>query len=86
MKEVAKDEFKRIYFELGGGRGGWTTEYWNQNFEDNPRSGMKFKVEMPENERETTMWIISDFAVNEYRLFFRTPEHSDDMLVFPETD
>ena len=34
----------------------------------------------------THMWIMIDYAVNEYRLFFRTEEHSDDMLVFPSTE
>jgi hypothetical protein len=86
MKEVAKSEFKRIYFELGGGRGGWDAAYWQRFFEDAPRPGMGFMVEEPATARDTEMWIVSDFAVNEYRLFFRTPEHSDAMLEWPSTD
>ncbi len=73
MREVTKSEFKRIYFEVGGCRDGWDAAHWKRTFEDNPRPGI-------------TMWIVSDFAVNEYRLFFRTAEHSDDMLVFPDTE
>ncbi len=86
MREVTKSEFKRIYFKLGGGRDGWDAAYWKQTFEDDPRPDMSFKVDDPATPRDTTMWIISDFAVNEYRLFFRTAEHSDNMLVFPDTE
>ena len=86
MKEVTRDEFKRIYFELGKGRNGWDASAWNRTFEDDPRPDMKFMAEEPATERDTMMWIISDFAVNEYRLFFRTPDDSDDMLVFPSLD
>ncbi len=84
MREVTKSEFKRIYFELGGGRGGWDAAHWKRDFEDDPRPGMRFMVEEPATARDTTMWIISDS--DEHRLFFRTEEASDDMLVFPDTD
>ncbi len=83
MREVTKSDFKRIYFEVGGCRDGWDATHWKRSFEDNPRPGMRFMVEDPATAHDTTMWIVSDFAVNEYRLFFRAAEHSDDMLVFP---
>ncbi len=86
MREVSKDEFKKIYFELGGGRDGWDAAHWKRTFEDDPHPGMRFMVEEPATELDTTMWIISDYAVNEYRLFFRTEERSDGMLVFPSTE
>lgn len=42
MKEVTKEQFKEIYFKLGGGVAtGW--EYWNKFFEDEKRSGMKYQ-------------------------------------------
>ena len=84
MREVTKSEFKQIYFERGGGRDGWDAAYWKRFFEDDPRPGMKFMVEEPATARDSTMWIVS--GANEYRLFFRTEEASDDMLVFPSTD
>ncbi len=84
MKEVTKDEFKRIYFELGGCRDGWDEAHWHRNFEEIPRPGMKYLVEEPESKDATKMWIVSDYAVNEYRLFFRTQDESDGMRVFPE--
>ena len=84
MREVTKSEFKQIYFELGGGRDGWDAAYWKRHFEDDPRPAMRFMVEEPATARDTTMWIVSDD--NEHRLFFRTEEHSDDMLVFPDTE
>ena len=86
MREVTKSEFKRIYFELGGGRGGWDAAQWQRVFEDGLRAGMRFMVEEPETAHDTEMWIVSDFAVNEYRLFFRTSEDSDSMLEFPATE
>ena len=86
MKEVAKSEFKRIYFELGGGRNGWDAANWKRTFDDNPRPGMRFMVEEPATPRDTMMWIVSDFVANEYRLFFRSQDDSDDMLVFPDTE
>ena len=86
MREVTKSEFKRIYFKLGRSRDGWDAAHWKRTFEDNPRPGMRFMVEDPATSRDTTMWIVSDFGGNEYRLFFRTEEHSDDMLQFPSTD
>jgi hypothetical protein len=85
MREVTKSEFKQIYFELGGGRGGWDAAHWKRAFEDDPRPGMRFMVEAPATARDTTMWIMSDYAAKEYRLFFRTEEDSDNMLEFPST-
>mgnify|MGYP001056428289 CR=1 FL=1 len=86
MREVTRSEFKRIYFELGGERDGWTAAQWKRTFEDDPRPGMKFLVEDPASESDTSMWLVSDFEANEYRLFFRTAERSDNMLVFPDTE
>ncbi len=86
MKEVTKSEFKRVYFELGGERGGWTAAYWQRAFEDSPRPDMRFLVEEPETPRHTEMWLVSDHGAREHRLFFKTPEGSDDMLTFPSTD
>jgi len=86
MREVTKSEFKQIYFKLGGGRDGWDARHWKRVFEDDPRPGMRFMVEKPATARDTTMWIVSDYGANEYRLFFRTEEHSDAMLEFPSTE
>ena len=86
MREVTKREFKRIYFDLGGGRDGWDAEYWNKTFEKDPHPGMRFMVESPETKHDTVMWIVSDYGAKEYRLFFRTQEHSDDMLQFPSAE
>ena len=86
MREVTKSEFEQIYFALGGGRDGWDAAYWQRFFEDDPRPGMRFMVEDPATPSHIAMWIVSDYAVNEYRLFFRTDEDSDAMLEFPSTD
>ena len=47
---------------------------------------MKFMVEDPVAPAQIAMWIVSDFAANEYRLFFRTDDESDTMLEFPDTE
>ena len=71
MKEVTKEQFKRIYFKLGGGEAtGWGLDYWNKFFEDEKRPGMKYLVEEPRTPEHTRMMIVTDFGRNEYRLFF----------------
>jgi len=85
MKQVTKSEFKQVYVRLGGGRDGWDEAHWQSTFEHDSRPGMRFMIEEPETARHVKMWIVSDYAVNEYRLFFMTEEDSDDMLEFPST-
>ena len=42
MKEVTKEQFKEIYFKLGGGAAtGWGLEYLNKFFKDEKRPGWK---------------------------------------------
>jgi hypothetical protein len=84
MREVTKAEFRDIYFRLGGGRGGWSAEYWERSFERDLRPGMRFLVEEPEAPHHDAMWIVSDYGAGEYRLFFRPEEESDRMMEFPE--
>ncbi len=83
MKEVTKEQFKEIYFRLGGGFG-WTLEYWNKFFEDEKRPGMKYLVEEPKTPEHTRMMIVTDFGRNEYRLFFLTEEAEESFFDFPD--
>ena len=49
MKEVTKEQFKELYFKLGGGSAaGWGLDYWNKFFEDNETPGMKYLAQEPE--------------------------------------
>jgi hypothetical protein len=87
MKEVTKEQFKEIYFKLGGGEAtGWGLEYWNTFFEDEKRSGMKYLIREPETPEHTRMMIVTDFGRNEYRLFFMTEESEESFFAFPDTD
>ena len=61
FKEVAKEEFKEIYFRLGGGEStGWTADQWQQSFEDKVRPGWRFMVQEPRSPEHDNMWIVSD--------------------------
>jgi len=83
MKEVTKEQFKEIYFRLGGGLG-WTLEYWNKFFEDEERPGMKYLIQEPETPEHTRMMIVTDYGSNEYRLFFMTEESEEAFFYFPD--
>ncbi len=86
MRQVTKSEFKQLYFTLGRGRDGWDEAHWKGTFEDNPRPDMRFMVEEPATALHVKMWIVSDYAVNEYRLFFMTEDDSEGVLEWPSTD
>lgn len=77
MKEVTKEQFKEAYFRLGHGSDGWTQDYWETFFENEPREPMKYKVEEPETAEHCRMMIVSDFKSKEYRLFCLTEEAED---------
>jgi len=83
MREVTKEQFKEIYFKLGGGLG-WDAEYWNKFFEDEERPGWKYLLEEPETPEHTRMMIVTDFGSKEYRLFFLTEESEESFFYFPD--
>ena len=86
MHEATKEQFREIYFRLGGGsRAGWGPDYWEKFFEHDPRPGMKYMVEEPPTPAHNRMMIVSDFSANEYRLFFMTEESEDSFMEFPST-
>lgn len=85
MKEVTKEEFKEVYFRLGGGDAtGYGLEHWNKFFEDEKRPGMKYLLEEPETPEHTRMMIVTDYGRNEYRLFFWTEESEESFFDFPD--
>ena len=85
MREATKEEFKKLYFKLGGGAAtGWNLDYWNRFFADNERTDMKYSVEEPETPEHTRMMIVIDNEAKEYRLFFLTEEAEDRFFEFPE--
>ena len=85
MRETTKEEFKRLYFELGGGTAtGWDRHYWDLFFVDNERPDMKYLVEEPATPEHTRMMIVVDSGAKEYRLFFLTEEAEEGFFWFPE--
>jgi hypothetical protein len=83
MKEVTKEEFKEVYFRLGGGDAtGWGLEYWNKFFEEEKRPGIKYLWEEPKTPEHTRMMIVT--GGNEYRLFFFTEESEESFFTFPD--
>ena len=84
FREVPKGEFKDIYFRLGGApASGWTAEYWQKFFEVNARPGWKFMVQEPAGPDHDRMWIVTDHAKKEYRLFFLNEKSTEDVFDFP---
>lgn len=85
MKEVTKEQFKEVYFRLGGGASGWGLDYWNKFFEHD-ESGRKYLVEEPKTPQHTEMMIVTDGDAHEYRLFFMTDESMEAFFDFPGKD
>jgi hypothetical protein len=84
MKEVTKEQFKEIYFKLGGGEAtGWGPEYWNKFFEDEKSPGMRYLLEEHETPEHRRMMIVTDYERNEHRLFFLTEESEESLFDFP---
>ena len=82
----AKEKFKEMYFQLGGGDAtGWGLAYWNNFFADDEQNlGMQYLVQAPETPEHTRMMITSDFHTREHRLFFLTEEAEERFFDFPE--
>ena len=87
FREVTEEEFKEIYFRLGGGpEAGRTPGYWQKFYAGKGEEGWRFKVEDPESPEYNRMWVITDTSAREYRVFFKTDQESDDLLAFPDYD
>jgi hypothetical protein len=85
MREVTKEQFKKIYFQYGGGaETGWDLEYWKKFFEEKKKPGMRYLLEEPQTPEHTRMMIVDDFEKNEYRLFFMTEESEESFFDFPD--
>jgi len=74
LREVTRQEFREVYFRLGGGEAtGWGLEYWNRFFEPGVPD-MKYLVDEPETPAHSRMMIVTDHGRKEHRLFFLTEE------------
>jgi hypothetical protein len=79
---VTKEEFKGVYFRLGGSSG-WTADYWQEFFEVQVEPGWRFLVEEPRSPEHDRMWIVSDQGAKEHRLFFSTDQDTEDFFDYP---
>ena len=77
MKEVAKEEFKALYFKYGREKDGWGKDYWEHFFEKEPKTPMRYMIEEPESPAHNRMMIVSDYEAKEFRLFFFTEESEE---------
>lgn len=85
MRQVTKEQFREVYFRLGGGTStGWGPDYWDTFFERPDRPGMTYMLEEPATPEHTRMMIVTDFGAHEYRLFFMTEESEEALFEFPE--
>lgn len=84
FREATKDEFKEIYFRLGGGQNsGWTADYWQQSFEETGKPNWRFMVQEPLSPEHGQMWIATDNEANQYRLFFMTEASTENFFDHP---
>lgn len=87
FRRVTKEEFKEVYFRLGGGdRSGWTADYWRKRFEGEAEPGWRFLVREPASPGHDRMWIVTDHERKEYRLFFMTEQSTEDGFDYPGKD
>ena len=84
FKAVTREEFKEIYFRLGGGASsGWTADNWREAIEPYTELGWRFMVEEPKSAEHNRMFIVTDYKAMEHRLFFMTEQSEDDFLEWP---
>lgn len=76
-RQVTKEVFKEIYFEYGKVSDGWTSEYWDQFYENPKKSEVKYFASFPSNPSDSRMMIVNDSLANEYRLFFLSEDEED---------
>jgi hypothetical protein len=85
FREVTKEEFREVYFRLGGGNStGWTADYWRKSFEGEGKSGWRYMVEEPRSPAHDRMCIAEDHETKECRLFFMIEQSAEDFFDHPE--
>jgi hypothetical protein len=84
FKEVTREEFKEVYFRLGGGASsGWTAEHWQEVIEPYTGLGWRFIVEEPSSAEHNRMWVVADHKAKEHRLFFTTEQSEEHFFEWP---
>ncbi len=87
FKEFTKEEFKEIYFRLGGGASsGWTADYWRAAIEPYTGLGWRFMVELPRSAEHKRMWVVTDHKALEHRLSFTTEQSEEDFFEWPSEE
>ena len=62
MKEVTKEEFKKVFLKYGKTSDGWGQDYWYKCYEVPKRSNLIYLVQLPSNSNETRMMIVDDYS------------------------
>lgn len=69
-EEVSKGKFKVLYFEYAKPNIGWTSDYWNQFYEN--EEGNRYYFTKPATPESTRMFIVSD--TRKHRMVFLAEE------------
>jgi hypothetical protein len=83
FKQVSKNLFKEMYFQLRGESSGWTADYWWDVIEPNTGLGWRFMVEEPRSAEHNKMFIVTDPKAKEHRMFFMTEQSEEDFFEWP---
>ena len=80
MREITKEEFKKIYFEHPDPEmnAEAVQDYWNHFYEN--EEGAKYFYEEPPSAEHTRMFIVTDFSDEHkpiHRIFFMTEESEE---------
>lgn len=83
FKQVGKGLFEEMYYRLGGGKSGWTADYWRKVIEPVAVLGWRFMVEEPRSVAHNRMYIVTDHKAKEIRMFLITEESEDHFMEWP---
>jgi len=83
MKEVTREEFKKLFFEHATPGSGWTHESWKQ-IDQGPDADTKYLYKPPATPLHDRLYISSGDA--ECRMFFMTDESDEAFFDHPGRD
>ncbi len=81
MREVSKEEFKKLFLKYGKNEKGMGKGYWEYYFEPINDKDMIFKFEEPKSDNHDRMMIVS--GTREISIFFMTDDSLESFYDFP---
>ena len=74
MKEITKQEFKKLFYKYATPESGWSRSAWRKSFGRDLGYEMKYKFEEPPSPAHDRLYIVTDSGAREHRMFFMTDE------------